>query len=164
MIDVTRFEAELINTFSYDPETGRFTRLVGNGNIAAGVRGDSKGKGGYRRLIMNRNHFQAHRVAWWMRHGYWPKGVIDHINRDPSDNRIENLRDVTMSENSINRVRNKENGLPMGVSFEPHGSKFAARIYKDGKQYRLGMFENEHLAYAAYVGAARVLFGDFAGV
>ena len=49
------------------------------------------------------NRIAAHRAAWIIYHGKNPVGVIDHINEDKKDNRIENLRDVSVSHNSFNR-------------------------------------------------------------
>jgi len=58
--------------------------------------------------------YQAHRVAWALAHGEWPKGEIDHINGVRTDNRIENLRDIPKAENQRNMKRNKRNksGVP----------------------------------------------------
>lgn len=63
---------------------------------------------GYHRFTLNYRgrclNFAAHRAIWLLHHGEWPKHQIDHINRDPADNRIENLRDVTPLENVRNRT------------------------------------------------------------
>ncbi len=58
--------------------------------------------------IFDRN-LRAHRVIWAMVHGAWPADQIDHINHDRSDNRIENLRCVTRSENMKNFSKSKAN-------------------------------------------------------
>src|SRR3990167_1974171 len=48
---------------------------------------------GYITVRIKRRAYRAHRLAWFITYGYWPK-EIDHINRDKTDNRIENLRDT----------------------------------------------------------------------
>lgn len=55
--------------------------------------------------------YGAHRVVWFLHHGAWPFPEIDHINRDPSDNRIENLRCATRSDNMRNRCEEALRGL-----------------------------------------------------
>ena len=68
-------------------------------------------KDGYLIVKINKRCFKAHRVAWFLYYGEWPKIVIDHINGDRKDNRIENLRDVTHQENCLNRVSHREKGV-----------------------------------------------------
>ena len=58
---------------------------------------------GYKRITVNKKHTTCHRVIWEMHNGAIPKGMfIDHINRVRDDNRIENLRLVTHSQNALN--------------------------------------------------------------
>ena len=65
-----------------------------------------------------------HRVVWAWHHGRLPTMQIDHINGNGFDNRIENLREVSQSENMRNQHRqwkpNKDTGLP-GVSPDKNG-------------------------------------------
>lgn len=58
---------------------------------------------GYRTLEIDGKAYYAHRVAWFHHYGKWPEQDLDHINRERDDNRIENLRDVSRSENNRNR-------------------------------------------------------------
>lgn len=57
---------------------------------------------GYLKGRIDGKELKAHRVVWAHYHGRWPSGVIDHINRDRSDNRLANLRDVTSAQNAMN--------------------------------------------------------------
>ena len=67
--------------------------------------------------------YTAHRVIWAMHYGEWPDQV-DHINHDKADNRIENLRTVTHSENARNRKLNKNNTSGhAGVTWRSAGGK-----------------------------------------
>ena len=68
------------------------------------------------RLKKDMHFISYHRVVWLVCHGCWPMQEIDHINRNPRDNRIENLRDVTSRQNKINTYTeyriNPKSGLP----------------------------------------------------
>lgn len=57
---------------------------------------------GYKVGRLNKRNYLAHVIVWALLKGYWPRQQIDHINGDKADNRIENLREVTCSENSKN--------------------------------------------------------------
>ena len=56
----------------------------------------------HRRVSFKGKQYLGHRLAWYLHTGDWPEGEIDHINRDPGDNRWENLRDVSRSDNMLN--------------------------------------------------------------
>ena len=96
---------------------------------------------GYISLSINGSSHQAHRVAWFLFYGVNPDGFIDHINGDRSDNRIDNLRLVSDSENKKNRrlQKNNSSGVP-GVSLR--GSGWRVRIKSNGKELFLGSFDN----------------------
>ena len=88
---------------NYDPETGVFKRKINSGkakigDVAGGINGS-----GYICIRINSVKYRAHRLAWLYVHGKFPDNQIDHINRVKTDNRIENLRDVTQSVNGRNR-------------------------------------------------------------
>ncbi len=84
---------------SYCPTTGVLRWKVGPnaGKPAGGV------KSGYVRIAISGVNVFAHRAAWAITHGKWPNEVIDHINRNRQDNRLENLRDVSGTENARNK-------------------------------------------------------------
>lgn len=96
-----------------------------------------------------RAHF-AHRVAWAIHHGEWPKGEIDHINHNPADNRIENLRDVSHAENqrNLSMLRTNKSGVT-GVLQTGPNNLWYARIKHAGKMLHLGAFERFEDAVAA---------------
>lgn len=94
----------------YDPVTGLFTRKTSRFGQRAVMGG--KAASGYILIGVGSGRYLAHRLAWLYVHGVWPDPdkVIDHINRDRSDNRICNLREATGVENARNTKRLKDVG------------------------------------------------------
>ena len=103
---------------------------------------------------------KGHRLAWFMTHGSWPENEVDHVNGDKTDNRIENLRKATRSENMRNcgMKRNNTSGFK-GCRLREKG--WQARITLQGKQHHLGFFKTAAEASAAYEEAAKKLHGEF---
>lgn len=81
--------------------------------------------------------YLAHRVIFCLLYGRWPTFEIDHIDGDPSNNRIENLREVSSSDNSKNmkRMGHNRSGVT-GVYYEQYTSKWCASIESKGKRYK----------------------------
>lgn len=89
----------------------------------------------------------VHRLIYYMHHGKLPE-LVDHINRDPSDNHIENLRGADRAVNAYNTGPRKNNQTgKKGVHFCK--GKYRASIYLEGKKVHLGSFERLEDAYAA---------------
>lgn len=99
----------------------------------------------------------VHRLIFEMHNGYCPD-IVDHVDRDKSNNRIENLREVTKSQNAINSDSSRGFSKFRGVS--PYRGKFRATITKDGKQYSVSGFDNEHDAYIEYCNMRKRLYGE----
>ena len=95
--------ATLRQVLSYDPETGALSWLVDPGNkLSAGALA-GRIKNGYIQVRLGSHNLYAHRVAWYLHHGTDPGPLmIDHINRNRSDNRICNLRLVDAKGNRAN--------------------------------------------------------------
>lgn len=103
-----------------------------------------------------------HRVAWALHHGAWPNSRLDHINGDKSDNRIENLREVTATQNMQNRVVGKNNVTGIkGVTFRKDRSAYISRIRVNGSLKFLGYFKDPLEAANAYTDAAERYFGEY---
>lgn len=91
----------------------------------------------------------AHRAAWALTHGEWPI-CIDHINGDPSDNRISNLRAVSQKVNSRNqKLRNTNTSGHCGVYYYKARNKWTAQMVIDGKCKSMGYFQTKDEAIAA---------------
>lgn len=154
---------ELLDVLHYDPRTGNFTWLVKRGPRAVGSRAGGLNGGGQLLICFKGRYYTAARLAYLYMMGEWPPAEIDHINRDPTDNRWENLRPANRSENCTNRRTFSTTGFK-GVSFHKYGykKKYTARIVANGKLKSLGYFETPEQAHAAYVAAALKYHGQFA--
>lgn len=150
---------ELKSALTYDPLTGVFVWAdcplhKHTGEVAGYKRPD-----GYIRIVAFGNRYLAHRLAWFFHYGEFPKKHLDHINGNPADNRIENLREVTHQQNMQNRRvvnKNSKSGL-MGAYKTPRSPMWYARIFSNGKPIHLGAFESKEKAHEAYVIAKRNL-------
>lgn len=148
---------------SYDSESGVFTRRVHVGKRwkAGSVAGTVNGQG-YAQLKVDGKIYQAHRLAWLYVRGSLPVGEIDHIHADKTDNRIENLRDVSGSVNcqNLRMARGLKKSQPLGVTIvsrDGASRPFRARIEVGGKAKSLGCYESADAAEKAYVIAKRQL-------
>ena len=146
----------------YDPATGIFTwkvstaRRVKVGDIA----GYSNGNG-YLQISVQSRRYQAHRLAWLYMYGEWPEDQLDHINRNRSDNRISNLRDVSHKQNNQNKSKRSDNtsGHP-GVFWHKQSSKWQAQIKHDYKHIHLGLFKTIEEALSARKAAEKTYWAD----
>ena len=148
---------ELQKLVQYDSETGLFKKTGADEWIAGAININ-----GYLYIQINGVRHAAHRLAWAIAHGYWPKAV-DHKNAIRIDNRLVNLREATNSQNQANRTvwPLKKNGLPRGVAKTHDGSGFETRIQVRGLQHHLGTYPTPLLAHMAYARAAMYFYGEF---
>lgn len=147
--------AELLR---YDPDTGKLHWVVSRGRVKAGDEAGSH-QHGYIYIRINSRRYKAHRLAWVLTYGEWPKHQIDHINGDKADNRISNLRSLTHQENA-RAFRKPSFGVSSkyrGVSWDKRAGKWRAYIMNDLKLKYLGGFECELEAARAYDTAAEGL-------
>lgn len=98
------YEKYILQHFNYnDGKITRDDRKNSNGSID---------KDGYLIIKVKSKQFKAHRIAWFLYYGYFPKSELDHINRNKLDNRIENLRESNRIEQNRNKDKkpNKQTG------------------------------------------------------
>lgn len=151
--------------FIYRPETGEFFRRVATGYRGCNRAGERAGRpaaGGYRAIGIDGKRYFEHRLAWLYMTGNWPQKVIDHINGVRDDNRLSNLRDVTMQENLCNQRSPRSNNRTsqfLGVSFDKKRELWKACIHANGKQQQLGRFDTEQEARDAYRAAKPIVHG-----
>lgn len=150
--------ARLTEVLTYDPLSGAFAwRDFMNGRATAGGAAGTTTVTGHRQIRLDGRQYKAHRLAWLYVHGVWPRGCIDHINGNPSDNRIANLRDATPFVNAQNlhgpTIRNTTGFL--GVT--KHRGRWCSSIQSRGKRHFLGAHDTAEQAYFAYLEAKRRL-------
>lgn len=122
---------------------------------------------GYIRVRIDGREYRAHRIIWEMHNGPIPEGMlIDHIDGDTKNNKLDNLRLATRQQNNANRTKTTLNctvgaGLPKGV-IKTSSGKFRARISYYGENYSLGTYDTAEQASEAYCEAAGILNGEFA--
>lgn len=105
---------------------------------------------GYKVLMVDGEYYLSHRIAYKMYHGTDPNGIIDHINRDCSNNSKENLRDTTSTVNMRNiGIRSNNKSGVTGVSWFSSCNKWRATAYIKRKQIHLGLFERKEDAIQA---------------
>lgn len=140
----------------YEPETGVFRWLsdAANGRTKKGTVAGSLSRSGYRRIKLNRSRYQAHRLAWLYVYGEWPSDEIDHINALRDDNRIENLRIASRSQNRANS-KSRRAGLKGAYKGRSGFTAVCRGRY-------IGHFDTAEEAHAAYCAAAEKHFGEFA--
>lgn len=114
-------------------------------------------------LNIYKYNYRIHRIIWLWMTGIWPEYDIDHINRNPLDNRWENLREATFSQNQMNRGRQSNNTSGYtGVVYSKVTKRWLARIKINGKSKHLGCFKTAELANKCRLNAEKVYFGEFA--
>jgi len=149
----------------YDPETGILTWKarpvemfskagIGrewNNRYAGKAAGNEIGyQKGYLAFTALGSHLLAHRVAWALHYSEWPADHMDHINGNKADNRIENLRVVTVRENCMNRPRRKDNSSGhTGVYWVANENRWMAQIKAGGRQKTIGRYLEKEDAIAA---------------
>ena len=127
----------------------------------SGVKDDGNGAGhlhksGYSFVRINGKGYAIHRLVWTMFNGDIPETkMVDHIDRNRSNNKIENLRLATRQENNRNNSAN-------GFYWEPKSKTYRASIKINGKANHIGRYDTILDARAAYLQARRLHFGEFA--
>lgn len=155
----TNLTAErLRELLDYDPVNGTFTWRVNRNGVRIGDRaGSLVDSRGYLRVGIDGREYSAHRLAWLYVHGEWPTQVIDHCNGDPSDNRIENLRDVSQQVNVQNQHRARSTNKCGLLGVRRQGKRWYARIMTNGRERHIGTFDTPEEAHAAYLAVKAVL-------
>lgn len=159
---------KLCSLYCYDPETGLITRKIDTGRRwKAGQIAGSKNGQGYIEVKVQGKIIGAHRIAWMLHYKEQAPEFIDHINRDPSDNRICNLRAATKSQNGANRAALSNNktgikGCYFVKSKNPNmAGAWRAQCRVGKKLHDLGRHKTVELAQAAYNEFANKVFGDY---
>ncbi|WP_313471219.1 HNH endonuclease [Atlantibacter hermannii] len=154
-------QALLKSLVSYNPENGEFRWLISRGGSAkAGcIAGTVDKITGYKHISVCQKRYKAHRLAFLWMNGFLPPDDmdVDHVNHIKSDNSFNNLRIVTTSVNSQNRISAREDSATgiIGVGIDRRTGKWRARIQVGDKRIYLGSYDEESLASSAYLAAKR---------
>jgi hypothetical protein len=138
---------ELLN---YNQHTGIFTWKVQNKRTRVDSIAGCYDNYNYIIIRIDGKNYKAHRLSWLYIYNEWPKGKIDHINGNPADNRITNLREVTVRENSQNRKEHR-NGKLVGCHYNKKINKWISRIQLNKKRIHLGYYDTQQEAHNAYI-------------
>ena len=135
----------------YDPVTGLFTNRVRRGNRAfVGEVAGYVNPMGYINIGLCKEYHLAHRLAWLYMHGEMPSLFIDHINGNPSDNRLSNLRLVDYKENAENQKLHSCNSSGFrGVHWNTKKQRWVAIVRHNLKIIGAGQFVKLEDAIAA---------------
>lgn len=142
--------SKLAEFFDYDPLSGEFSWAVagvGRGRGPLGGLAGTTNQRGYVVITLDGLHLLAHRVAWAITTGNWPKHQIDHIDMCRSNNRLANLREATNRSNHANRSDN--NSGTVGVMFEKGRGKWKAYIRVGYTMHNIGRFATQEEAVLA---------------
>lgn len=155
-----RFKKALAETYHY--EDGKLISSLSNRAV-----GSKKKKGCYEVVFRwegKRYYLKSHRVIWFLETGKFPKSLIDHIDRNPFNNNIENLREATSRENSWNSLRDiaKKTSQYKGVDWHVASKKWRATIRLGSGSKHIGVFTSEIEAALAFNRAASIHHGQFA--
>lgn len=119
-------------------------------------------KNGYKSIRIRGELFLCHRIFWKAFTGKDPVQGIDHIDGNPSNNCISNLRESTQQQNILNRVVDKSSASGLkGISFHKAMRKWHARVCLNGKIKNLGYYEDPMEAHKAYIRGSKELHGEF---
>lgn len=154
---------QLKTVLRYEPEKGLFYWIVDQNSraMAGSVAGSVRKATGYVKIVAFKKYYAAHRLAWAFVHGYWPS-IIDHKDRNRSNNAIANLRECTSSQNAANRDFSSTNTSGYrGVVLIKSCKKWQAQACVAGKNFYLGVFETPEAASQRYEEFCSEVRGEF---
>lgn len=141
---MTLTQERLKQILKYDPKTGIFIWSIDTSKRSkkGTVAGSKHKANGCWQIGFNKKVYKAHRLAFLFMEGYVPENEIDHIDRNPLNNKWDNLREASRTCNTRNRnvFKNNASGLT-GVYFNKNSNKWYSQI-KIKKLFHLGTFNN----------------------
>ena len=130
----------LLELLDYDPDSGVFTwKMSRAGSAKIGSIAGSINSAGYQLIGVDGTRYLAHRLAWFYCFQEWPAHIIDHINGIKTDNRLDNLQDVTQNKNI--QKANRKLAASGFRNVKKVGNRYRAQIEVKGKTVHLGTFD-----------------------
>lgn len=131
--------------FDYHPD-GYLIRKITQGTSKKGKVVNSLDGNGYFATKINGKTYSVHRLVYLIHYGKFPKNQLDHIDRCKTNNKIENLRDATISQNKMNITKlTKNTSGYKGVNWHSIGNKWLAQIMVNRKKYILGCSQTKKM-------------------
>jgi HNH endonuclease/AP2 domain len=155
---VNMTQDELKAILEYNQDNGTFTWIKSPRKGFVGKQAGYLRPDGYTTIKINQKHWMVHHLAWLYVYGTLPK-MIDHINENKSDNKIENLRVCNTALNMQNKRKAQANNKTgyLGVNYAKNVNKYNAQICLNGKSKSLGYFNTAEEAHQAYLQAKQIL-------
>jgi hypothetical protein len=146
-------QQRLKEKLEYNPETGLFKWIVKPaGNCKDGWFEGSKSSNRYLNICVDGTIYLAHRLAWLYVYGSWPSKVIDHKDGNTYNNKLNNIRDVSLYANQHNLQKppttNKSGYI--GVSWKSKQKQWIAQISYNGVKKYLGGYSTPEEASTVY--------------
>lgn len=164
MADKSTLTAEhLRHLLDYSPASGVFTwRISPSPRVKPGDTAGTVNDRGYIKIKIGGKHIPAHRLAFLWMTGEEPTDQVDHINGIRSDNRWDNLRLATASQNQWNKAPqgNNSSGFP-GVYWDKQKRKWRVQIKDHRRVIFLGYFECPEIAFKMWRSVAKTLRGEY---
>ena len=150
----------------YDANTGDFVWLKSTSRrVKVGEKACKSNIRGYFYISIDKKRYGAHRLAWLYEYGSFPKHNIDHIDGNPSNNKISNLREATQEQNLFNTKRFKTNTSGYkGVHFHKGTGKWRAVASVNNYPKHIGLFQTAEDASVAYTNWCIINRGEFARI
>jgi hypothetical protein len=141
--------------FRYDPETGAlYWRISPNSRAPAGTQITRDDGHGYLTVGYKGKIHRVHHIVWAIIHGAWPARQIDHEDRNPANNRPNNLKEATEREQKLNRRLPNKTGYK-GVA--RRSGNFQAKLWVEDTYTPLGTFRTAREAAIAFdIAAANI--------
>ncbi len=113
------------------------------------------------RVLYKGKKVMVHRIVYLMHHGHLPE-CVDHVDRNPLNNKIENLREATKSQNSCNKKVRSDSGTGIkNVTYYRPSGKWRVAIAVNGKRKHIGYFADMEQAKIAAENAGKMYHGQF---
>jgi hypothetical protein len=166
MKSITQQQLKELFDYREDGNLVRKTSIAGNGNTAGRVVGHKPKhitrNCRYASTKINGQHYSVHKLIYMWHTGVWPE-QLDHINKDSLDNRIENLRLATTSQNASNRKLFTSNTSGVkGVSWHKAQKKWFVYVDVNKERKNIGYFDDFELAELVAIEARDKFHGAYA--